>query len=51
MEETKMTRDVAMARFMASKRKRKEYVKQLEQKMRAEYERRTGQQANYFEVL
>jgi len=51
MDEVKITREVAMARFMAAKRKKQEYIKQLEAEMRAEYEKRTGRKANHFEVL
>ncbi len=51
MEKVKVTRDTAMARFMAAKRKKQAYVKRLEEEMKAEYERRTGKKANYFEVL
>ncbi len=40
-----------MARFMAVKRKKQEYIKELEKEMKDEYERRTGKKANHFEVL
>ena len=45
-----LTKETAMARFMASKKKQ-EYIKQLEKKMKAEYEKSTVLQANYFEAL
>ncbi len=34
-----LTKETAMARFMASKKKKQEYIKQLEKKMKAEYEK------------
>jgi hypothetical protein len=46
-----LTKETAMARFMASKKKKQEYIKHLEKKMKAEYEKTTGLQADYFEVL
>lgn len=46
-----ITKETAMARFMASKKKKQDYIKQLEKRMKAEYEKSTGLQANYFEAL
>ena len=40
-----------MARFLASKKKKQDYIKQLENMMKAENEKSTGLQANYFEAL
>ena len=40
-----------MNRFMAAKEKKRQCVKQLEEKMKATYEKRTGKSANYTFVL
>ena len=34
-----ITKETAMARFMASKKKKQDYIKQLEKRMKAEYEK------------
>ena len=46
-----MTKDEAMARFMAAKEKKRQCVKRLEEKMKAAYEERTGKPAQYTFVL
>lgn len=46
-----MTREEAIKRFRATKRKKQEYVTKLEAEMKASYEQRTGLKANYFSVL
>ena len=46
-----MTREEAMARFMAAKKKKRECVSRLEEKMKVAYEKRTGKPANYTFVL
>lgn len=51
MKKMTITKETAMARFMASKKKKQNYIKQLEKRMKAEYEKATGLQANYFEAL
>ena len=51
MKKMTITKETAMARFMASKKKKQDYIKQLEKRMKAEYEKATGLQANYFEAL
>ena len=46
-----MTKDEAMARFMAAKEKKRQCVKRLEEKMKVAYEERTGKPAQYTFVL
>ena len=46
-----MTKDEAMARFMAAKEKKRQCVKHLEEKMKVAYEERTGKPAQYTFVL
>ncbi len=46
----KMTREEAMRRFMAAKQRKREYIVELEARMKAEYKMRTGNEATYFEV-
>ncbi len=46
-----MTKEEAMARFMAAKEKKRQCVARLEEKMKAAYEERTGKPANYTFVL
>ena len=37
-----------MARFKAARQKKRELVAELEKELKARYEERTGQKANYF---
>ena len=46
-----MTKEEAMARFMAAKEKKRQCVAQLEEKMKQSYEQRTGKPAKYTFVL
>lgn len=43
-----MTREQAMEKFMLAKRKKQERIETLAQKMKEDYESKTGLQANYF---
>lgn len=43
-----LTRETALSRFQAAVAKKKEYMHRLEDRMKAEYEARTGLAANYF---
>lgn len=45
-----MTKEEAVRRFEAARKRKREYVAKLEQKMKAEYKKRTNQDATYFEV-
>ena len=46
-----MTKEEAMNRFMAAKEKKRQCVARLEEKMKQNYEKRTGKPANYTFVL
>lgn len=46
-----MTKNEAMARFMAAKEKKRQCVERLEERMKKTYEQRTGKPANYTFVL
>ena len=46
----KMTREDALRRLEEARRLKREYVKQLEKKMKEDFKKRTGQDATYFEV-
>jgi hypothetical protein len=46
-----MTKEEAMARFMAAKEKKRQCVARLEEKMKVAYEERTGKPAKYTFVL
>lgn len=46
-----MTKEEAMARFMAAKEKKRQCIARLEEKMKVAYEERTGKPANYTFVL
>ena len=46
-----MTKEEAMARFMAAKEKKRQCIAQLEERMKVAYEQRTGKPANYTFVL
>ena len=43
-----MTREQAMEKFMLAKKKKQERIETLAQKMKEDYESKTGLQANYF---
>ena len=49
--DTTMTKEEAMARFMAAKEKKQQCVARLEEKMKQAYEQRTSKPANYTFVL
>ena len=51
MEEVKMTKEVAMARFMAAKRKKQECVDRMSEELKEQYEKETGLKARYISVL
>lgn len=51
MSENKMTKEVAMARLMAAKRKKQECVDRISKELKELYERETGQEAKYISVL
>lgn len=46
----KMTREDALHRMEEARRLKREYVKELEKKMKEDFKKRTGQDATYFEV-
>ena len=46
----KMTREDALRRLEEARRLKREYVKELEKKMKEDFKKRTGQDATYFEV-
>ena len=46
----KMTREDALRRLEEARRLKREYVKELEKKMKEAFKKRTGQDATYFEV-
>lgn len=46
----KMTREDALHRLEEARRLKREYVKELEKKMKEDFKKRTGQDATYFEV-
>ena len=46
-----MTKEEAMARFMAAKEKKRQCITRLEARMKQAYEERTGKPANYTFVL
>lgn len=46
----KMTREDALRRLEETRRLKREYVKELEKKMKEDFKKRTGQDATYFEV-
>jgi len=49
-ERKNMTREEILARFEASRQRKREAVARLEKELKEEYERQTGQQAKYFQV-
>ncbi len=51
MEEVKMTREMAMTRFMAAKRKKQECVDRMSKELKEQYEKETGLEAKYISVL
>ena len=46
----KMTCEDALRRLEEARRLKREYVKELEKKMKEDFKKRTGQDATYFEV-
>ncbi len=46
----KMTREDALRRLEEARKLKREYVKELEKKMKEDFKKRTGQDATYFEV-
>ena len=46
----KMTREDALRRLEEARKLKREYVKELEKKMKEDFKKRTGQDAIYFEV-
>ena len=46
----KMTREDALRRLEETRKLKREYVKELEKKMKEDFKKRTGQEATYFEV-
>ncbi len=46
-----LTREGALARFEAARRKKRECVERIEKRMKQTYESRTGKKANYTFVL
>lgn len=46
----KMTREDALRRLEEARKLKREYVKELEKKMKEDFKKRTGQEATYFEV-
>lgn len=49
-EETAKKRQEIAKRFEAARQKKRDYVKQLEKKLKADFKERTNQEATYFEV-
>ena len=47
----KMTREDALRRLEEARKLKREYVKELEKKMKEDFKKRTGQDATYFEVV
>ena len=46
----KMTCEDALRRLEEARKLKREYVKELEKKMKEDFKKRTGQDATYFEV-
>lgn len=46
----KLTREDALRRLEEAKKPKREYVKELEKKMKEDFKKRKGQEATYFEV-
>lgn len=46
----KVTREDALYRLEEARRLKREYVKELEKKMKEDFKKRTGEEATYFEV-
>ena len=44
----KMTREDALRRLEEARKLKREYVKELEKKMKEDFKKRTGQEATYF---
>lgn len=50
LDATSKKREEIANRFEAARQKKRDYVEQLEQKMKADFKERTNQEATYFEV-
>lgn len=48
MEQEKLTREVAMQRFMLAKKRKQEMVATIKTQLTATYEKETGLKADYF---
>ena len=46
----KITREDALRRLEEARNLKREYVEELEKKMKEDFKKRTGQEATYFEV-
>lgn len=51
MEQTKITREIALERFQAAKRKKQECVERMTKELKERYEKETGLEAKYISVL
>lgn len=51
MMKTKMTKEEALAKFQAAKKKKSECLAQLEKTMKETYKKRTGKEAEKFFAL
>ena len=47
---SKITREEALRRLETARKLKREYVAKLENEMKEEFKKRTGQEATYFEV-
>jgi len=45
-----MTKEEVLARFEASRQRKREAVARLEKELKEEYQRQTGQEAKYFQA-
>ena len=45
-----MTREDVLQRFEATRKKKQEYITKLEKELKAEFKKRTGEEATIFEV-
>ena len=48
METKKLTKEEALAHFLAGREKKRQCIERLEKKMKADYEQRTGRKATSF---
>jgi hypothetical protein len=51
MENLKMTKEEVLKKFKASRNRKKEYLVEMEQRMRKAYKERTGVEAGNFKAL